>query len=196
MLRSLCLLLALCFVATTAPDAFAQAKKGAGPMRIPTDKDPSVSVTVFMRDGGKNELLIGTRLWPDFPEYNAAALQRFFGLMKAMEPAWRKDDEVAYTWQQKGKVTKCSIYLESADAGTKSGTGAVVGCEANGVSTVAVTAAADAKRVSGSQDPKHLADVIEMLKKQSERAKASLTKSRLHAGRTARARVPPRPALR
>ncbi len=175
MLRLLFLLLALC-TATIAPDAFAQAKKGGGPMRIPTDKDPSVSVTVFMRDAGKNELLIGTRLWPDNPEYNAVALQRFFGLMKALEPGYRKDDDVAYTWQQKGKVTKCSIYLESADAGTKSGTGAAVGCEANGVSTLAVVSLADPKRPSGSQDPKHLADVLDMFKKQAERARGNIAK--------------------
>lgn len=156
--------------------AFAQAKKGGGGLRIPSDKDPSVSVTVFMRDGGKNELLIGTRLWPDNPEYNAVALQRFFALMKALEPGYRKDDDAAYTWQQKAKVTKCSIYLESADAGTKSGTGATVGCEANGVSTVAVSSLADPKRPSGSQDPKHLADVLDMLKKQAERARANASK--------------------
>ena len=175
MLRTLALLLVLPFL-LGAPDAFAQAKKGGGPMRIPTDKDPSVSVTVFMRDAGKNELLIGTRLWPDNPEYNAVALQRFFGLMKALEPGYRKDDDVAYTWQQKGKVTKCSIYLESADAGTKSGTGAAVGCEANGVSTLAVVSLADPKRPSGSQDPKHLADVLDMFKKQAERARGNIAK--------------------
>jgi len=172
-LTALLLVLPLVFGGASA---FAQAKKGGGPMRVPTDRDPSVSVTVFMRDGGKNELLIGTRLWPDFPEYNAAALQRFFGLMKALEPGYRKDDDVAYTWQQKGKVTKCSIYLESADAGTKSGTGAAVGCEANGVSTLAVPSLADPKRPSGSQEPKHLADVMDMFKRQSDRARANIPK--------------------
>ncbi len=84
--------------------------------------------------------------------------------------------DVAYTWQQKGKVTKCSIYLESADAGTKSGTGAAVGCEANGVSTLAVVSLADPKRPSGSQDPKHLADVLDMFKKQAERARGNIAK--------------------
>lgn len=159
-----------------APETLAQAKKGGGPARVPSAKDPSVSVVTYMRDGGKNELLIGTRVWPDNPEYNAAALQRFFAMMKAMEPAYRKDDDVAYSWQQKAKVTKCSIYLESEDAGTKAGTGAVVGCEANGVSSLAVPSATDPKRPSGSQDPKHLADVMEMFRKQSERARATVAK--------------------
>ena len=172
-LRVLLAVLAFAFVVT---DAMAQPKKGAGPIRIPTAKDPSVGITAYMRDGGKNELLIGTRIWPDNPEYNAAALQRFFAMMKAMEPAYRKDDDVAYSWQQKAKVTKCSIYLESEDAGTKAGTGAVVGCEANGVSSLAVPSAADPKRPSGSQDPKHLADVMEMFRKQSERARATVAK--------------------
>lgn len=177
MLRSLFMLLALC-VAVGAPDAFAQAKKSpaAAPARAPTDKDKSVAVTLFMRDAAKNELLLATRIWPDYPDYNAAALQRFFALMRSLEPAYALDDDVAYTWAQKGKVTKCSIYLESAEAGTKPGTGAVVGCEANGVSSLAVPSVADPKRSSGSQDPKHLADVLDMFRKQSERAKASLPK--------------------
>lgn len=175
MLRSKLLLVLLMLVVGSAT-AFAQTKKPAAPARIPTDKDPSVSVTVYLRDGAKNEMLLATRIWPDNPDYNAVALQRFFALMKALEPGYRKDDDVAYSWHQKGKMAKCSIYLESADAGTKSGTGAVVGCEPNGVSSVAVMSAADPKRPSGSQDPKHLADVLDLFKKQSERAKGAAAK--------------------
>ncbi len=170
MLRTLAFLLVLPFV-FGASTAAAQAKKG--PVKVPTDKDKSVAITVFMRDGGtKNEILLATRVWPDYPDYNAVALQRYFALMKMLEPTYKQDDDVAYSWQQKGKVTKCSIYLESADAGAKSGTGATVGCEANGVSSVAVP---DAKGgVSSSQDPKHLTEVLEMFKKQQDRAKTSV----------------------
>ena len=130
-----------------------------------------------MRDGNKNELLLGTRIWPGYPDYNAVALQRFFAVMKALEPPYKQDDEVAYTWSTKGRVTKCSIYLESVEAGVKNGTGAIVGCEANGVSSLAVTSTADPKHpVSSSQDPKHLNDVLDLFKKQSERARNSLPK--------------------
>ena len=179
MVRLLVILLAL-GLAAGVPDALAQAKKGPATApsagRVPTNSDKSVAVTLFMRDAAKNELLLGTRIWPDYPDYNAAALQRFFALMKSLEPGYALDDEVAYSWGQKGKVTKCSIYLESAEAGIKSGTGAVVGCEANGVSSLAVPSGADPKRSSASQEPKHLADVLDMFRKQSERAKASLPK--------------------
>lgn len=170
MLRTFAFLLLLPFV-FGASTAAAQAKKGA--VKVPTEKDKSVAITVFMRDPAtKNELLVATRVWPDYPDYNAVALGRFFQLMKMLDPPYRQDDDVAYSWQQKGKVTKCSIYLESADAGAKSGTGAVVGCEANGVSSVAV---ADPKGgVSSSQDPRHLTEVMEMFKKQQERAKTSV----------------------
>jgi len=176
MLRSLALLLVLPFVfGVSAP--LAQTKKpAAGPAaKVPGDRDKSINVTVFMRDAGKNELLVATRIWPDHPEYNALALHRFFATMKALEPAYKQDDDVAYSWANKGKVTKCSIYLESADAGAKP-TGAVVGCEANGVSNLAVPSAADPKRASSSQDPKHLADVMEMFKKQADRAKSNVPK--------------------
>ena len=175
MLRPIAMLLVLGLVLCAAP-VLAQTKKPAGAARLPSDKDASVSVNIFMRDAGKNELLLGTRIYPDNPDYNAAALQRFFAMMKALEPAYKKDDEVAYTWQTRSKVTKCSIYLESADAGTKTGTGATVGCEANGVSSLAVMSLADPKRPSGSQDPKHLADIMDLFKKQSERARGSITK--------------------
>jgi len=176
MLRSLSLLLVLPLVFGVSA-TLAQTKKPASPSKTPTANDASIIVNVYLRDGSKDEVLVGTRIWPGYPDYNALALQRFFAAMKALEPAYKQDDQVAYTWPTKGKVTKCSIYLESAEAGVKNGTGAVVGCEANGVSSIAVTSAADPKHgLSSSDDPKHLNDVMELFKKQSERAKNSLPK--------------------
>jgi hypothetical protein len=174
MLRSISLLLLLPLV-FGASGVFAQ-KKPSSPGKIPTAKDSAISVIVYMRDANKNEVLLGTRIWPDYPDYDAVVLQRLFAAMKALEPAYKQDDEVAYTWSTKGKVTKCSIYLESLEAGVKNGTGAVVGCEANGVSTLAVTSDADPKHISSSADPKHLTDVMELFKKQSERARNNLSK--------------------
>jgi hypothetical protein len=176
MLRSLSLLLVLPLVFGVSA-TLAQTKKPASPGKTPMANDASIIVNVYLRDGSKDEVLVGTRIWPGYPDYNALALQRFFAAMKALEPAYKQDDQVAYTWPTKGKVTKCSIYLESAEAGVKNGTGAVVGCEANGVSSIAVTSAADPKHgLSSSDDPKHLNDVMELFKKQSERAKNSLPK--------------------
>jgi hypothetical protein len=175
MLRSISLLLVLPLV-FGASGILAQTKKPSSPGKIPTAKDPAISVIVYLRDANKNEVLLGTRIWPDYPDYDAVVLQRLFAAMKALEPAYKQDDEVAYTWSTKGKVTKCSIYLESAEAGAKNGTGAVAGCEANGVSSLAVTSEADPKRVSSSGDPKHLNDVMELFKRQSERARNNLPK--------------------
>jgi hypothetical protein len=157
--------------------AFAQTKKGpAAPSKVPTAKDPSIVVNAFMRDAAKNEVLVATRIWPNSPDYNAVALARFFAVMKALEPQYKQDDDVAFTWSTKGKVTKCSIYLESWDADVKSGgTGTVVGCEANGVSGIPVTTGTDANRkASSSADPKHMNDILELFKKQSDRAKQSV----------------------
>jgi hypothetical protein len=176
MLRSLSLLVLLPFV-LGASGALAQTKKPSAAVKMPTAKDSSISVIVYLRDQAKNEVLLGTRIWPGYPDYNTVALRRFFETMKALEPAYRQDDEVAYTWAAKGRVTKCSIYLEAAEAGVPNGTGAIVGCEANGVSSLAATSVADPKRaVSSSQDPKHLSDVMELFKKQSERARNNLPK--------------------
>jgi hypothetical protein len=176
MLRMLSLLLLLPLVLGVA-EVSAQAKKVAPPPKAPPANANSIAVNVFLRDAGKNEVLLGTRIWPGYPEYNAFALQQFFAAMKALEPAYKQDDEVAYTWSTKGRVTKCSIYLESAEVNVPNGTGANVGCEANGVSNVAVTSVADPKRpVSRSQDPRHLNDVMDLFKKQSERARGTLPK--------------------
>ena len=170
-------LVAAAFVFSTLGSGLSAQTKKPPSSAKPTFKDSSISINIFMRDGNKNELLLGTRLWPNFPDYNAVALQRFFAAMKLLEPAYKQDDDVAYTWAAKGRVTKCSIYLESWEAGAKNGTGAIVGCEANGVSSIAVTSAADPKHpVSSSQDPKHLSDVMELFKKQSERARNTLPK--------------------
>lgn len=175
MLRWLTMLLLfpLCMGVTSA---IAQSKKPSSVAKIPTAKDRSIAVTAYMRDAGKNEILLATRVWPDFPDYNAVALQRYFAMMKLLEPAYKLDDDVAYSWASKGKVTKCAIYLDTDDAGVKSGTGAVVGCEANGVSTLAVMSVATPKVVSASQDSKHLTDVMDLFKKQSERARSNIPK--------------------
>ena len=176
MLRPISLLLVLPLMLGTSV-AFAQTKKPSSSGKMPTATDNAISVNVYLRDGNKNEVLLGTRIWPGYPDYNAVALRRFFEVMNALEPTYKQADDVAYTWSTKGRVTKCSIYLESAEAGVKNGTGAIVGCEANGVSTVAVTSSADPKHaVSSSQDPKHLSDVMDLFKKQSERARNSLAR--------------------
>ncbi|MEO8741313.1 MAG: hypothetical protein ABI537_16650 [Casimicrobiaceae bacterium] len=176
MLRSISMGLVLALILGVST-SFAQTKKAPAPGKPPTAQDKSVGVNVYLRDDKKNAILLATRVWPNFPDYNAAALQRFFAAMKALEPTYKQDDEVAYTWGAKERVTKCSIYLEAAEAGAKNGTGAVVGCEANSVSSLPVTVAADPNHaVSSSQDPHHLNDVMELFKKQSERAKSNLPK--------------------
>jgi hypothetical protein len=170
------LLLLILLLAVGPSGALAQAKKAAPAGKVPVATDNSIAVTVFLRDASKNEMLLATRVWPGYPEYNAVALQRFFALMKALEPAYKQDDNVAYSWSQKAKVTKCEIYLESWDAGVKGGTGATVGCEANGVSGIAVSSAADPKRASASGESKHLESVTDLVKKQMERARGSVAK--------------------
>ena len=176
MFRSIPLLLLLPLI-FGASEINAQARKSAPSGKRPAAKENSISVNVYMRDANKNEVLLGTRIWPDYPEYDTVVLQRLFAAMQALQPAYIQDDEVAYTWSTKGKVSKCSIYLESAEAGAKNGTGAIVGCEANGVSSVPATSVADPKHaVSSSEDPKHLNDVMDLFKKQSERARNNLPK--------------------
>src|ERR1700704_4842661 len=79
-------------------DVAAQAKKAAPSGKAPGAKDNAISINVFLRDPGKNEILLATHIWPGYPDYNTIALQRFFAVMKALEPPYAQDDEVAYTW--------------------------------------------------------------------------------------------------
>jgi hypothetical protein len=174
--RFISMLIALPLLLGLSP-LHAQTKKAATvPGKIPTAQEKSISVSVYLRDQSKNAILLETRIWPDHPDYNARVLQRFFAMMKMLEPTYVQDNEVAYTWANKERVAKCGIYLESAEAGLKTGTGAVVGCEANGVSNVRVSSAGDATKPSASEDPKHLNDVMELFKKQSDRAKNTIAK--------------------
>ena len=98
------LLLLLLIAALGTSGVFAQTKKGGGaaPSKVPTAKDPSIVVNAFMRDAAKNEVLVATRIFPNSPDYNAIALSRFFAVMKALEPQYKQDDDVAYTWSTKG----------------------------------------------------------------------------------------------
>jgi hypothetical protein len=96
----------------------AQTKKGSAPGRNPTAKDHRSSVSVYMRDAARRSSRGHAHL-ARISEYNAVALARYFAVMKALEPTFVQDDDVAYTWGTKGKVTKCSIYLESWEANAR-----------------------------------------------------------------------------
>ena len=74
MLRSFSLVLLLP-LAIGVSSSLAQTKKPAGPVKLQTAKDASVGVNVYMRDAAKNELLLATRVWPDYPDYSAIALR-------------------------------------------------------------------------------------------------------------------------
>ena len=85
MLRSISLLLVLPLVFGVSGIS-AQTKKPSSPGKMPTAQDPAISVIVYMRDANKNEVLLGTRIWPGYPDYDAVVLQRLFAAMKALEP--------------------------------------------------------------------------------------------------------------
>src|ERR1700674_5106034 len=97
MLRSISLVLVLALVFGVS-GTFAQTKKSSSPGKVPTAKDSSIIVIVYMKDGNKKKVLLGTGICPAPPDYDAFVLQRYFAAMKALEPVYKQDDEVAYTW--------------------------------------------------------------------------------------------------
>jgi hypothetical protein len=91
MLRSISLLLVLP-LAFGVSGIFAQTKKPSSPGKTPTAQENSIIVNVYMRDANKNEVLLGTRIWPGYPDHNAVVLQRFFAAMtKSPIPGPRRD---------------------------------------------------------------------------------------------------------
>ena len=173
------LLLLVLLVALGISGASAQTKKGCGARQEPDRRRtlrssstcscamPARTKSSSRRASGRDSRTTTPSRWRDI-----------FAVMKALEPQYKQDDEVAYTWGTKGKVTKCSIYLESWEAGAKSGTGARRGMrsERRQQHPRDFRRPIAKKAVSSSADPKHMNDVLDLFKKQSDRAKQSLPK--------------------
>jgi hypothetical protein len=77
-------------------DATAQAKKGASPWAGTRARRTLILVNVYMRDPGRMNCPFHAHR-PGFPDHNAAALARYFAVMKALEPPYVQDDDVART---------------------------------------------------------------------------------------------------
>ena len=127
----------------------------------------------------KNEVLVATRIWPQQPDYNAVALTRYFAIMKALEPQYKQDDEVAYTWGTKSKSRQVQHLPRVVRGGREernrepSSDAKRTGCQRNPRHH---RHRREQEGTSSSSDPKHLNDILELFKKQAERAKANIPK--------------------
>ena len=147
--------LALCAAPAWAqPDESADKAKGA------------INPYVYMRDGAGNKLYIETQFWRNDPAYDARALKRLSDVMTGLEKlGFKQNDAAATGWDKPESVVRCRINMESTVKRWRGKSGTIVACENTGIS--------DAE-VRPSEDPKHVALVLEAFGKQFKIAKEKM----------------------
>lgn len=147
--------LALCAAPAWAqPDENADKAKGA------------INPYVYMRDGAGNKLYIETQFWRNDPAYDARSLKRLSDVMNGLEKlGFKQNDDAATGWDKPEKVVRCRINMEATVKRWRGKSGAIVACENTGIS--------DAE-VRPSEDPKHVALVLDAFNKQFKIAKEKM----------------------
>ena len=147
--------LALCAAPASAqPDENADKAKGA------------INPYVYMRDGAGNKLYIETQFWRNDPAYDARALKRLSDVMTGLEKlGFKQNDAAAAGWDKPENVVRCRINMESTVKRWRGKSGTIVACENTGIS--------DAE-VRPSEDPKHVALVLDAFGKQFKIAKEKM----------------------
>jgi hypothetical protein len=146
---------------------------GAQPTNTPDQAARSLSAYVYMMDGASNKVLVNTQFWRNDPKYDDRAFHRYLDVVAALEKrGFHKDDRATIeSWERPERFARCYIYLEDRQAGrrTKAGetTGSRVWCTDNGISEV---------ELNGSDQPKHLDQVMQKFDEFLARAKANLKK--------------------
>jgi hypothetical protein len=147
--------LALCAAPAWAqPDENADKAKGA------------INPYVYMRDSAGNKLYIETQFWRNDPAYDARSLKRLSDVMTGFEKlGFKQNDDAATGWDKPEKVVRCRINMESTVKRWRGKSGTIVACENTGIS--------DAE-VRPSEDPKHVALVLDAFNKQFKIAKEKM----------------------
>lgn len=126
----------------------------------------SINPYVYMRDGAGNKLYIETQFWRNDPAYDARVLKRLSDVMTGLEKiGFKQNDAAASGWEKAESVVRCRINMEATTKRWRGKSGTIVGCEGTGIS--------DAE-VRPSEDPKHVAAVLDAFGKQFKIAKEKL----------------------
>ena len=149
-----------CALATTA--AWAQYKDA------PDQAARKLNPYVYMRDGAGDKVFLETQFWRNDPGYDQKALTRISEVMSGLEKRGFKGDPAAANgWDKPEKVVRCRINMEVYNKRWKGKTGAIVDCENTGISEA---------EVPGSEDPKHVKEVLDAFDKQFKLAKEKVGK--------------------
>ena len=118
---------------------------------------------VYMRDSAGDKVFLDTQFWRNDPGYDQKALTRLSEVMSGLEQrGFKGDPNAANGWDKPEKVVRCRINMEIYNKRWKGKTGAIVNCENTGISEA---------EVAGSEDPKHVKEVLDAFDKQFKLAK-------------------------
>ena len=121
---------------------------------------------VYMKDGAGDKVFLETQFWRNDPAYDQKALTRVSEVMSGLEKRGFKGDvNAANGWDKPEKVVRCRINMEVVNKRWRGKTGTIVNCENTGISEA---------EVAGSEDPKHVQDVLEAFDRQFKLAKEKL----------------------
>jgi hypothetical protein len=150
-----CALLALASMAT-----WAQYKD------TPEQQARKLNPYVYMRDGAGDKVFLESQFWRNDPAYDQKALSRLSEVMSGLEKRGYKGDvSAANGWDKPEKVVRCRINMEVVNKRWRGKTGTIVNCENTGISEA---------EVAGSEDPKHVKEVLDAFDKQFKLAKEKL----------------------
>jgi hypothetical protein len=121
---------------------------------------------VYMKDGAGDKVFLETQFWRNDPAYDQAALTRVSEVMSGLEKrGFKGDTSAANGWDKPEKVVRCRINMEVVNKRWRGKTGTIVNCENTGIS--------DAE-IAGSEDPKHVKEVLDAFDRQFKLAKEKL----------------------
>jgi hypothetical protein len=153
--------------------AVAAAPVLAQPSTEPDQAARALSSYVYLMDSAGHKVLVSTKFWRNDPKYDDRSFHRFLDVLDALEKrGFRQSEKAAIRkWDGTAPFARCFIYLEDLQAGRKAkgGTtsGARVWCSESGVSEV---------EIDPSDNPKHVAQVMDRFDTFLERAKQNLQK--------------------
>ena len=138
----------------------------AQPTEAPDEATKKLTPYVYMRDAGGNKVFVESVFWRNDPNYDARSLKRMSDVMAAFEKlGFKGNPDAANGWDKAEKVVRCRINMEVVNKRWRGKSGAIVNCENTGISEA---------EVAGSENPKHVQEVLEAFDKQFKLAKEKL----------------------
>jgi hypothetical protein len=155
---------ACAFFALAATTPWAQYKD------TPDQQARKLNPYVYMKDGAGDKVFLETQFWRNDPGYDQKALTRVSEVMSGLEKrGFKGDTSAANGWDKPEKVVRCRINMEVVNKRWRGKTGTIVNCENTGISEA---------EIAGSEDPKHVKEVLDAFDKQFKLAKEKLASAK------------------